>query len=64
MGLYMLGFITIFPRLARNTPQCCDLREVYEAYRGVGAGREFGKKSHREHQHGELATQIGEFDNR
>jgi hypothetical protein len=41
MALYMLGFITygatlvfysaIFPRLARNTPQCRELRELYEA---------------------------------
>jgi hypothetical protein len=41
MALYMLGFITygatlvfysaIFPRLARNTPQCRELRGLYEA---------------------------------
>ena len=41
MTLYMLGFITygatlmfysaIFPRLARNTPHCRELRERYEA---------------------------------
>jgi hypothetical protein len=41
MALYMLGFITygatlvfyaaVFPRLARNTPKCRELRDLYEA---------------------------------